>query len=410
MRIFEIDPLEFGDEETSQISQRLKKTATVQMPMEDTTLFQNEVTLKIAINRMVALEEIIDRQLQQIKNMVAHMKPADKKALCLMLDGLPNDPMRKYTKQRLYAAVGIAHSSYYSYVCNARYGLGVDAKDALDEKDVRMAFEYKGYPKGVRMVYMLIPRLTGRKIGIDRVRRIMRKYDMDCGLRKPSEKKAEARELLRERRKPNLLRRMFRLHRPNEVRLTDVTEIKYGDGLTAYGSALIDPVTGVLVAFDVSASNDLALAMTTLHHADRHPCADGGILHSDQGVLYLSPVFQSEAEAMGLTQSMSRRGNCWDNAPQESFFGHFKDDCGEKYKRCESIADLRSVIEEYAHYYNYERGMWERNHMTPMEYKAYLLSLTDEAFAGYMDREAERYANQKEEAKRKAIERHRNGL
>ena len=60
--------------------------------------------------------------------------------------------------------------------------------------------------------------------------------------------------------KPNLLRRMFRLYKPNEVRLTDVTYLKYGEGLKAYGSALIDPVTGMLIAFIVSENNDIELA------------------------------------------------------------------------------------------------------------------------------------------------------
>ena len=68
------------------------------------------------------------------------------------------------------------------------------------------------------------------------------------------------------------------------------------------------------------------------------------------------------------------------------------------------------MIEEYAYYYNYERSVWERNHMTPMEYEAYLLSLTDEEYAAYMEQETERFINKKEEAKMKAIERNKNGL
>jgi len=411
LRIFKINPVEFNENELLQIRKQIKRAQiTEELAQEYDSLYENDVTLEIAINRMITLETEIDRMLKEIKIFVSEMNSMEKKKLCLILEGFPNDPRGKYTKQHLHNAVGIAHNSYYCYVKKERYGAAISAKDALDEKDVRRAFEYKGYPKGVRMVYMLIPRLTGRKIGLDRVRRIMRKYGMDSGLRKPSTKKAEIREMLKERRKPNLLRRMFRLHKPNEIRLTDVTEIECAGDFKAYGSALIDPVTGVLVTFDVSDSNDLDLAMTTLHNADKHPCKDGGIIHSDQGILYLSPVFQSEAEAMGLTQSMSRRGNCWDNAPQESFFGHFKDDCRDKYIQCETIAELREVIEEYAYYYNYERGVWERNHMTPMEYEAYLLSLTDEEYAAYMEQETERFINKKEEAKMKAIERNKNGL
>ena len=198
---------------------------------------------------------------------------------------------------------------------------------------------------------------------------------------------------------------MFRLHRPNEVRLTDVTVIECTNDFKAYGSALMDPVTGVLVAFEVSENNNLDLALETLRKADKHPCQDGGIFHSDQGTLYLAPTFQAEVESLGYQQSMSKRGNCWDNAPQESFFGHFKDECRDKYELCGSIDELRKVAEDYAFYYNNERGQWCRNHMTPLEYEAYLISLSDEEFSAYMKKETRKYENMKEEAKLKAIER-----
>ena len=71
--------------------------------------------------------------------------------------------------------------------------------------------------------------------------------------------------------RPNLLQRRFRLYRPNEVRLTDVTHLLYGDGCKAYGSALLDPVTSKLVAFLVSEHNDLELALATLRQSDLHP-------------------------------------------------------------------------------------------------------------------------------------------
>ena len=410
LRIFEIDPEQLSDEELDAISAKLKRARKLHKFKYDVTPFDSEIAVRIAMNRMVTLENDIEEMLHQIGDFKKNMSPKERKALCLMLEAFPKDPTGKYTKQYFFGAVGISRNSYYKFVNNPRAGMDVAERDARDEADVRMAFEYKGYPKGVRMVYMLIPRLTGRKIGLDRVRRIMRKYNMNCRIRVPSERKETTQQLLKERRKPNLLRRMFKLHRPNEVRLTDVTVIECADQLDAYGSALIDPVTGVLVAFNVSVHNDLDLAMATLHNADRHPCKDGGTIHSDQGTLYLSPEFQAKVEAMGMEQSMSRRGNCWDNAPQESFFGHFKDDCREKYRQCRTIQELRKVIEEYAYYYNYERGMWDRNHMTPMDYEAYLLSLTDEEYAAYMEQETERFIRKKEEAKMKAIERNRNGL
>lgn len=105
---------------------------------------------------------------------------------------------------------------------------------------------------------------------------------------------------------------------------------------------------------------------------------------------------------MGMTQSMSKRGNCWDNAPQESFFGHFKDEC--RYGSCESFGQLKAMIDEYAWYYNNERHQWDRKRMTPVRYEEYLLSLDEEGFAEYMRSEQEKYDKMKAKAQEKAVE------
>ena len=100
---------------------------------------------------------------------------------------------------------------------------------------------------------------------------------------------------------------------------------------------------------------------------------------------------------------MSKRGNCWDNAPQESFFGHFKDECD--YEKCQTLEELKNEIEKYAEYYNYERGMWDRKRMTPVEYERYLEALSEEDFASYINEEEEKYRKMQENATKKAKER-----
>ena len=74
-----------------------------------------------------------------------------------------------------------------------------------------------------------------------------------------------------------------------------------------------------------------------------------------------------------MTQSMSRKANCIDNAPVESFFGHFKDEVD--YKNCKTFEELRQLIENYIHYYNHLRAQWDKNKMTPVEYRDRLLQL-----------------------------------
>ncbi len=99
--------------------------------------------------------------------------------------------------------------------------------------------------------------------------------------------------------------------------------------------------------------------------------AEGAFIHSDQGVHYTSPTFQKQVRKLGIGQSMSRRGNCWDNAPQESFFGHFKD---EAYiKSCNTLEELKREIKNYMTYYNNFRYQWNLKKRTPVQYRNHLL-------------------------------------
>lgn len=409
LKIFEIERTYLDEARVPTIlnSIKKKKRNTLSYYRDAERLCKNQTALRIMLRRMTVMEQIVDDLLNKVGMLTKEMKPHERKMLCLLVNQIVRDPCGHYTQSYMCNLLQICPNSYYRYVHDEKYGMAIRKRDLRYLHIVREAFWYKGYPKGVRMVYMLIPRLFGIKIGLDRVRRIMREFDMDCSVRKPNDAKAQAEKTLKARRKPNLLRRMFRLHRPNEVRLTDVTVIQCYNGTKFYGAALMDPVTGVLIAFEVSDHNDLELVKEILRKSDSHPCAEGGIIHSDQGTVYLSPEFQQEVERLGFRQSMSKRGNCWDNSPQESFFGHFKDECKDKYNICSTLEELRAVINDYVYYYNNERGMWERNHMTPVEYEAYLLSLSDEEFAAYMDREMSKYIEMKEEAQRKAIERAR---
>lgn len=356
---------------------------------------------KILRRRMEALEETAREAHGRISSRFPSLKPPMKKQVCLWVEGLPPDPGRLLTKKEILKQAGIPRSVYYKYVKDPDSGtweIRKKERDAADARIVREAFEYKGFRKGSRQVYMLLPRLAGRSVSLKKIRRIMKEGGMECGIRRanPSRKGREAYE--KESIKPNLLRRRFRLYRPNKVRVTDVTYLDYGDKKRAYGSALMDPVTGRLVAFVVSGKNDLEMALETLRVSDGHPCEDGGIFHSDQGTLYKAREFQKGILGRGLTQSMSKKGNCWDNATQESFFGHFKDECD--YSSCADVEELRKKVEEYSDYYNNERGMWDKGRMTPAEYEAYLLGLNEEQFGEYLSAEEKKY----DEMKKKAAE------
>lgn len=366
----------------------------------------SEQALRILRNIMSALEKEAERSLREIHDIVPSLKPAERKRLCQMIDAMSPDPGKKFTKKYILKAIGISRSSFYSCLKNPEYGLYRERKDEQDEKDIQVIREvlaYDEYPKGTRMIYMRMKKITGKQFGINKIRRLKRKYGIICTVRKANNNRRAARELLKRNVCPNLLRRQFRMHRPLEVFLNDVTYIPYGDNKMAYGSACIDAVTGRLMALVISDSNDLSLADNTVETLVRYEHSDHSVFHTDQGSLYLSDHFQKLLKDNGFTQSMSKRGNCWDNAPQESFFGHFKDEVD--LKSCTYLYEVIEKADRYFQYYNTERGQWTRNRMTPIRYQVYLQSMSDDEFSAYLENETAKYERMKEKAAAKAIER-----
>ena len=96
------------------------------------------------------------------------------------------------------------------------------------------------------------------------------------------------------------------------------------------------------------------------------------IVHSDQGCHYTSYAFIQKLKDAEFVQSMSRRGNCWDNSPQESFFGHMKDEISDLIAICITFEDVVARIDDWMDYYNNDRGQWDLLKLAPMEYYVYI--------------------------------------
>ena len=362
----------------------------------------NEQTLRIQRARTQAINSLVKGGFDEISIAIKKMDIDSRRKLCRWIS---EDITGYYTTAAVREMIGISKSTYYALLNDDNYGISIKRKSNQDNVDIeviRQVLNYKGFEKGIRQVYMLMPKVTGEQFSIYRIRRLMNKYGIRTTIRRPSKNRKAMKELIARNKKANLLMRKFKLHRPNEVRLTDVTYLDYGDGLRAYGSASVDPVTGRLICFIISENNDLQLALDTLEAMDSYPAKSGAILHSDQGILYMTDDFQAAVVERELTQSMSRRGNCWDNAVQESFFGHFKDEC--HYENCKTFEELQKCIAEYSDYYNNERGMWDKGKMTPTEYEKYLTEMDDEAFLKYLASEEKKYLDMKEKAANKAVQ------
>lgn len=365
-----------------------------------------DLLCRIEHNKHEAMMDLIDTGFTKCRECIPHLSCQKRKALCQLIQKIPVDVERTYTKRAILNKVGISKTSYYAILQNEAYGMREQRQyeqDAEDIESIKQVMDYKGYPKGSRQITMMMPRLCGKKFSRGKVIRLMHKGELTCFVRKANTQKRASKEMLERNTKPNKLKRRFRLERPFKNILTDVSYLKHGNGQTAYLSCLKDASSGRIMGTIVSSRNDAQLAEDTLVELKKHPLDEECLIHSDQGILYLSPYFQQHVAEMGLTQSMSRRGNCWDNASQESFFGHFKDECN--YRSCTSIEEVAQMVEKYIEYYNNERPQWTRNKMTPLEFEAYLLDMDDEDFSSYKQREEQKYEKMMAQAAVKAKKR-----
>lgn len=394
-KVFEIYGIE---EEQVNEESRMRINSAMKMwePTKTTDFAADESILVIQRRRALEMHKAMKEGLYGIGKVFGQMKRDDQRRVCRWISQLPRDPWGYYSCKKILEIMKISKSRFYALLNDENYGMGSIRKAAQDVEDIaaiRSVIDYKNFEKGIRQIYMLMPRVTGQYFSMYRIRRLMNKYGIRTNIRHPSRNRKAMKELIERNRKANLIMRRFRLHRPNEVRLTDVTYLDYGDDKRAYGSASVDPVTGRLICFIVSENNDLQLALDTLEAMDTHPAKSGAILHSDQGIVYMVDDFQAAVVEKELNQSMSRRGNCWDNAVQESFFGHFKDEC--HYEECKNLEELQECIDRYSFYYNNERGMWDRGRMTPAEYEKYLEGMSEAEFSEYLAREEKRFADMK---------------
>ena len=354
--------------------------------------------LRIQYNKIQALEKISLMHFNRLRNNLPHYTFNQKKVLCMWIKDLPHDRY-DYSIQSILKKIGLSRSSYYSILSNDNYGMK-DKQDEIDFQHIKTVIDYKVFKKGSRTIYMMLPGMCGVHFGRAKILRLMKKYGCVCTVRKERPELKTNRENLKNNRKPNLLKRRFRLARPNEILLTDVSYLKYSTNKTEYFSCIKDAVTGRIMNHVTSSANDLSLATDTIACLDS---TENTLFHSDQGILYFNESFQNKLKELGYEQSMSRRGNCWDNSSQESYFGHMKDECD--FSKCSTPEDVKKKVDEYIYYYNYERPQWTRNKMTPVDYENYLNSMSEGEYSEYMEIEQEKYDKMMEKAGIKALKR-----
>jgi len=200
----------------------------------------------------------------------------------------------------------------------------------------------------------------------------MRENDLRARIRRKNPYKMIMKKTREHRTFDNLLDRQFTQIVPGRVLCTDITYLYYGYGRKAYLSVIKDIATKEIISWQLSNNLTMKFVLDSINTLDSVNTVNSKtIIHSDQGFHYTNPEYIKKVKALKLIQSMSRRGNCIDNAPIESFFGHLKDDID--YKSSRTFEKLKVIIKDYMHYYNHERYQWDIKKMAPVEYRNHLL-------------------------------------
>lgn len=266
----------------------------------------------------------------------------------------------------LLQAAGMARSTYYYYIKRSKMA---DKYGPIKIAITQLFLEHKGRYGYRRMLYAL--RKLKFVINHKTVLRLMNLLGLKSMIRikKYKSYKGEQGKIA-----PNIIQRQFSAERPLQKWATDVTEFSVA-GKKLYFSPIIELFNGEIISYSLSLRQNFLQITEMLNNAlKKIPKDTNLILHSDQGWLYQMRRYQSILKKNGILQSMSRRGNCLDNAIIENFFGTIKSEMfyTKKYR---SIKELQKDIIEYVNYYNKDRIRLNLKGMSPMQYRAHVLNV-----------------------------------
>lgn len=229
---------------------------------------------------------------------------------------------------------------------------------------------------GYRTIQMKLASDLGIAMNHKKILRIMREHGLLAKVRRRNPYKNIAKKTEEHRSCENILAGNFKQHQPFKFLCTDITYLPTSGGL-AYLSAVKDIATREIVGWSLSRQIGMELVLDTIASLKENAKARNerlaeALIHSDQGFHYTNPSYIFQIRSLAMTQSMSRKGNCLDNAPMESFFGHFKDEVD--YAACRTFEELKQLVSEHIEYYNNRRYQWELKKMTPVGYRNHLLN------------------------------------
>jgi putative transposase len=265
--------------------------------------------------------------------------------------------------------LGISRSGYYAYLKRKVN----DPDDDLKLK-IKAIYEQRDKTVGYRRIQDELYRQYSLVVNHKKVLRLMQELGIKAIIRRKYVHRTSYEAAVSDGRiAENKLQRDFKADKPNQKWVTDVTQYRVLDE-KIYLSAIKDLWNNEIIGYHISRHNDNPLVLETFRKAfEKHKDVTGLIVHSDQGSQYTSHAYHDMLPQVGAQISMSRRGNCYDNASMESFFSHLKVEALYPYN-IRSIDEAQRRIEEFIRFYNEDRAQRKLNKLTPVEYRNQLVA------------------------------------
>ena len=265
----------------------------------------------------------------------------------------------KYSISEMCRFFKVSRSGYYGYVSR----MDIPARDLPLAEKIRECQEECGRTYGYRRVHIWLER-KGIHRNPKTILRVMQKYGLLSVIRRKRYRNYG--EHLH--RYPNLLNRDFSAERPNQKWVTDISYIHTKQGVL-YLSVIRDLYDNSIVAYKTGTEQNINLVLSTIRAAKKKEKVTAELqLHSDQGFQYTSQAYFKLTQSYGITPSMSRRGNPYDNALAENFFSILKTECIYRVK-LQSYEEARLLIGEYIYFYNHQR-IQLKTKLTPIEFRS----------------------------------------
>ena len=273
-----------------------------------------------------------------------------------------------YPVAALCSILKLNRSSYYKWLNRKETEQEIENRALIGK--IKIIQESRNYIYGARRLTMILNKNANEKHNRKKIHRLMKIAGIECQIRK--KRKSITKAAPGSQAAENILGRDFAADAPDRKWLTDVTEFKYGKDGKAYLSAILDLGDKRIVSYVIGHFNNNMLAFDTFDIAVKENPKASPLFHSDRAYQYTSPIFRAKLKNAGMTQSMSRVGNCIDNGPMEGFWSILK---SEMYhlNKFNTYEELKAAIDEYINFYNTERLQSGLGAMSPIEFRESLL-------------------------------------